>query len=135
MTVASIYLQHSLGPTGLNRSILAATGAKVIEGGEDGENLLPLLRQNGKLKRDAIYFHYPNYAFHKQNRLGAAIRTGNHKLIHWYDDHSVELYDLSEDIGEQQNLASEDSKLADQLNEKLADWLKESGAKMPTRVP
>ena len=36
-----------------------------------------------KLKREAIYFHYPNYAFHKGNRLASAIRSGDHKLI-WF---------------------------------------------------
>ncbi|MCZ6766695.1 MAG: sulfatase, partial [bacterium] len=38
----------------------------------DGESLLPLLRQTGSLEREAIYFHYPNYAFHGENRLGGA---------------------------------------------------------------
>ena len=60
----------------------------------DGESLLPLLRQTGPLERKAIYFHYPNYAFHGENRLAGAIREGDYKLINFYDDDSVELYDV-----------------------------------------
>jgi arylsulfatase A len=45
----------------------------------DGENLLPLFNETGSLKRDAIYFHYPNYAFHGSNRLGGAVRSGRYK--------------------------------------------------------
>ena len=65
----------------------------------DGESILPLLRQGGPLRRQAIYFHYPNYAFHGNNRLGGAIRAGDYKLIEHYDDGSAELYNLADDIG------------------------------------
>ena len=81
-----------------------------------------------------LYFHYPNYAFHKQNRLGSAIREGDLKLILRYDDDSVELYDLKADIGEQHNLASEQPEVASRLQAKLQRWLKDSGAKLPVRV-
>ncbi len=99
----------------------------------DGESIMPLLRNSGTLKRDAIYFHYPNYAFHGRNRLGSAIRENNLKLIHYYDDDSVELYDLSRDIGEKQNLATKDSDTAARLRGRLESWLKTSGARMPIR--
>ena len=60
----------------------------------DGKSLMPLLTQSPGFERDTLYFHYPNYAFHKQNRLGSAIREGEYKLIKNYDDDSLELYDL-----------------------------------------
>ena len=63
----------------------------------DGVSLLPVL-QGKNLERDAIYFHYPNYAFHRGNRLGAAIRSGRHKLILRFDNDEIELYDLVADI-------------------------------------
>lgn len=100
----------------------------------DGESILPLLTQAGTLNRTAIYFHYPNYAFHKQNRLGSAIREGALKLIKNYDDQSVELYNLVEDIGETNNLALKSPAAAARLEGKLQTWLSETGAKMPTRV-
>ena len=100
----------------------------------DGRSLLPLLEQTGNLDRDAVYFHYPNYAFHKRNRLGGVIRKGALKLIKRYDDESVELYNLADDLGESNNLAQESPAVAHQMERNLDAWLKDIGAKMPTRV-
>jgi len=97
----------------------------------DGESLLPVLTGEGELEREAIYFHYPNYAFHKKNRLGSVIRKGRYKLIQFYDDQSVELYDLETDLGEKKDLSKEKPDLARVLESELKAWLKESGAKMP----
>jgi arylsulfatase A len=97
----------------------------------DGESLLPLLTGSGELKRESIVFHYPNYAFHKRNRLGSAIRKGRYKLLHFYDDDSVELYDVVSDQSEKNDLVATKPKLARELREKLEKSLKDSGAKMP----
>jgi arylsulfatase A len=97
----------------------------------DGESLIPILTASGTLKRESLFFHYPNYAFHNRNRLGGAIRKGDYKLIHFYDDDSVELYDVVADQGEKNNLAPSKPKLAQEMREELGRWLKESGAKMP----
>ena len=97
----------------------------------DGESLLPLLRQTGSLTRTAIYFHYPNYAFHGENRLGGAIREGDYKLIHFYDDDSVELYDVRQDLGEANDLSSEMPERAAAMKAELSSWLETSGARMP----
>lgn len=99
----------------------------------DGMSLLPLLKQSGTLERESIFFHCPNYAFHKKNRLAGAIRSKNFKLIKNYDDDSLELYDLSADIGEKQNLTEKFPDIADRMKEDLETWLKESGARFPTR--
>ncbi len=100
----------------------------------DGVSIVPVLEQTGGLNRDALFFHYPNYAFHKENRLGSAIRDGHHKLILRYDDDSVELYDLAADISEKNNLAHAQPELAARLQKRLEEWLKKSGAKLPVRV-
>lgn len=100
----------------------------------DGVSLLPLLSETGELERDAIYMHYPNYAFHKRNRLGSMIREGDYKLIKRYDDDSLELYNLSDDIGESKNLATRSPEIAKRLEEKLDVWLKMTGAKLPVPV-
>lgn len=99
----------------------------------DGESILPLLTQSGTLKREALFVHYPNYAFHKRNRLGGFIRKGDYKLIKRYDDQSLELYNLSNDIGERKNLATSFPELASQLEHQLDAWLQETGAKLPIR--
>ena len=53
-------------------------------------------------------------------------------LIKRYGDGSVELYDLAEDIGEQNNLAKTSPELAAKLEAKLERWLHQTGASMPT---
>ena len=100
---------------------------------DDGVSLVPLL-SGQSIDRNAIYFHYPNYAFHRSNRLGGAIRVGDEKLIERFDDGSLELYDLSRDIGEQENLAEKRPQRAAELQRKLAKWRQQCGAAMPSRV-
>jgi arylsulfatase A-like enzyme len=100
----------------------------------DGESIMPLIKRTGPLKRKAIYFHYPNYAWHGSNRLGGAVRQGDYKLIERYDDDSVELYNLADDLSEKRDLSREMPKKADELKHKLDTWLTESGAIMPKRL-
>ena len=97
----------------------------------DGESLLPLLTGKGAMKRDAIFWHYPNFAFHRDNRLGSAVRMGDYKLLEFFEDDAVELYNLREDLGEQKNLARQDPDRAGRMRERLHRWRKENGAKMP----
>jgi small GTP-binding protein len=99
----------------------------------DGQSLLPLLTKSLGFSRDSLCFHYPNYAFHKENRLGSAIREGNFKLLRFSDDNSLELYNLDSDIGEQNNLAPTSPDLANRLAAKLDTWLKARGAQFPTK--
>jgi arylsulfatase A-like enzyme len=105
--------------------------------GVDGVNLVPLLRQAGERKREALFWHYPHYQHYQ---LGGttpygAIRAGDFKLIEFFDDMRVELYNLREDIGEQRNLAVEMPAKVDELRARLHAWRKEVGAQMPTRNP
>lgn len=99
----------------------------------DGESLIPLLTGKGKLKRKAIYFHYPNYAWHGKNKLGGAIRSGDYKLIEWYEDGSLELYNLAKDLGETKNLAKAMPQRATRLRSHLREWLRDTKAAMPRR--
>ena len=120
--------------TDLHPTILAATGLDLNSTiPNDGHNLLPLLNGKEKLKNRAVYWHYPNFAFHRDNRLGSAIREGDHKLIHFYDTDSVELYNLKNDIGEKNDLSGKMPQLASSLKNKLKVWLQDSGAVMPTK--
>ncbi|UCE47068.1 MAG: sulfatase [Phycisphaerales bacterium] len=100
----------------------------------DGESIIPTLKQAGRLRREAIFFHYPNYAWHRSNRLGGAIREGDYKLIKWYDDESVELYNLADDISEKNDLAKKMPLKASDLKRKLEAWLVKSGAAMPEPI-
>ena len=120
--------------TDLHPTILSATGLDLNSTiPNDGHNLLPLLKGKEKLKNRAVYWHYPNFAFHRDNRLGSAIREGDHKLINFYDTDSVELYNLKNDIGEKNDLSGKMPQLASRLKNKLKVWLQDSGAVMPTK--
>lgn len=99
----------------------------------DGESLRPLFN-GGELQRDALYFHYPHFAFHKDNRPASAIRTKQYKLIHHYDDDSVELYDLEKDLSETKDLAAAKPDLARNLKARLQKWLVETKADLPVQV-
>ncbi|MCL4114574.1 UNVERIFIED_CONTAM: hypothetical protein GTU68_054787 [Idotea baltica] len=119
--------------TDLYATIRDAAGIEPKEGeSPDGQSLLPLLKSGTPPERDALYWHYPNYAFHKRNRLGSAIRAGRYKLIERFDDNSIELYDLEKDISEKTNLADKYPDTAADLKKKLHAWRVESNAAMPT---
>ena len=113
-------------------TILEATGL-ATEKSLDGMSLMPELKSGTALERDELYFHYPNYAFHQDNRLGSAVRSGDFKLIERFDDDSVELYNLKDDIGETHNLASQQPKRVAELRKKLRDWRNETNAAMTIR--
>ena len=62
------------------------------------------------------------------------MREGDYKLIKRYDDGSVELYNLANDLGETHDLAEERRELARHMKRKLEAWLHDCDAKMPVRV-
>jgi len=98
----------------------------------DGQSLIPLLAGRA-MKRGPIYWHYPHYG----NQGGApagAIRDGDWKLIEWYEDGRLELYNLRDDIGETKNLVQANPAKAKELHDKLVAWRKETNAVMPTPV-
>ncbi|MDD4871379.1 MAG: sulfatase [Kiritimatiellae bacterium] len=98
----------------------------------DGLSIVPLLKQNGEISRDALYWHYPHY--HLTNPSGA-IRCGDFKLIEYYEDGKLELYDLKNDLSETTDLAAKMPEKAAELRRKLDDWRKSVGAQMPTPNP
>jgi arylsulfatase A len=117
-------------------TLLEAAKVKESSSG-DGVSLIPILRGTGQLERDELFWHYPHYQHYQ---LGGttpygAIRKGDFKLIEFFDDLRVELYDLSKDPGEQRNLAKDMPAKVDELRKRLHAWRKEVGAQMPTPNP
>jgi arylsulfatase A len=98
----------------------------------DGESLAPLLRGGDRLERDAIYWHYPHY--HHSTPAGA-IREGDYKLIEFFEDNRVELYNLRDDIGEANDLADAEPDRARAMQQALAEWRESVNAAMPTPNP
>ena len=92
---------------------------------------MPLLKGE-KLNRKAIFWHYPHYGGKGDSPAGA-VREGNWKLIEFYEDNHVELYNLKNDISEKNNLAIKESKIAQRLLSELHTWRKSVGAKMPIK--
>ena len=119
-------------------TVLEIAGLKnEARNGVDGANLIPLLQQKGKLKRDELFWHYPHYQHYQ---LGGttpygAIRKGDFKLIEFFDDMRVELYNLKDDIGEQHNLTAQMPEKVEELRARLHEWRKEVGAQMPSPNP
>jgi arylsulfatase A-like enzyme len=100
----------------------------------EGVSFLPLLKGGDRLERDTLYWHYPHYG----NQGGtpcSAIRSGDLKLIEFFEDHRLELYNLKEDPGEEHNLAKENSGDAARLHEKLVAWREKVGAVLPAPNP
>lgn len=103
----------------------------------DGKSLVPVLQQQADQVHAATYFHYP----HRSNQQGApcgAIRVGDYKLINFFDDNKLELYNLKEDISETRNLADTMPELRDSLLGMLHGWWEEVDARFPkgyTKIP
>jgi arylsulfatase A-like enzyme len=107
----------------------------------DGVSLVPLFRDpNGAHGRDALYWHFPGYveAFGRPGwrttPLGVA-RAGIFKVIEYYEDGRLELYNVAEDLGEKNNLVRSLPEKAKELQAKLAAWRKSVEAPMPEPKP
>ena len=102
----------------------------------DGESLVPLLKQAGPLKREAIYHHFPGYLGAGANTWRTTpvgvITAGDWKLMEFLEDNRLELYNLKDDLGEQKNLAATMPDKAKELHDKLVAWRKSVNAPMPT---
>ncbi len=100
----------------------------------DGISLKPLLSDpSARLKRDALHWHYPHY---HHDRPASCIRERDWKLIEYLDGTGdVELYHLSDDIGETNNLATAKPGRAADLKRKLNAWRNSVTAPMPIPNP
>ncbi len=140
-------------------TFLAAAGAAVPAGKVlDGESLLPLLKGGGALKREAIFWHFPGYLDNPvirgreldvrtgfRSRPVSVIHKGDWKLHLYHEEwqldggreklatnHAVELYNLADDIGEHNDLASTNPVKRDELLNELLEWFKATDAPIPT---
>jgi len=103
----------------------------------DGVSIVPLLKQTGKLGREAIYWHFPHYHSTFVTPW-SAVRKGDWKLIEYFEnegDARWALYNLKDDIGEQNNLALTNTAKRDELKSMLENWQTAVGAQIPTVNP
>ena len=101
----------------------------------DGLSLAGILRDpNADLGRDALFWHYPHY-HNGGSTPHSAIREGDWRLVHFYEDGRRELYNLADDVGESRNLAGDMPDKADELLARLDAWRAEVGAQEPVPNP
>jgi len=109
----------------------------------DGTSLIPELTGTGKIKDRPLFWHFPIYlqggnkdcqdpAF--RTRPGSAIRHGNWKLIQYFENGDLELYNLKNDPREQNNLAKSNPEKTQELLNKLKSWQKQTNAPIPTQL-
>lgn len=118
------------------------TGAEIpTEQPVDGVSLMPLLKGNEIADR-ALYWHFPAYLQSYQrtdeqrdplfrSRPCGIIRHGDWKLHEYFEDGALELYNLNEDAGEANNLASTNPEKASQLHAMLKNWRRQTSAPVP----
>lgn len=116
-------------------TVLAAVGVNPPDDVTiDGINLTPLLTDPATtLDREALYFHYPHY-YATTTPVGA-VRAGDWKLLEYFEDNRIELFNLKEDLSETQNLAEKRPEKAAELREQLHQWRADVGAAMPSPNP
>ncbi len=102
---------------------------------QDGISFVPMLKDpQARLPREAIYWHYPHYHPGGATPYGA-VRARDWKLIEFYEDMHVELYNLQEDISETTDLAAKMPEKGAQLRQMLHQWRESVGAQMPQPNP
>lgn len=112
----------------------------------DGQSILPVLSENGELKGRPLFWHFPIYleAYVKNDtttqdplfrtRPGSAIRSGDWKLIQYFENNDIELYNLKDDIGEKTNLAESNPSKTKELLSLLETWRAETKAPVPVEL-
>ena len=120
-------------------TLLEIAGAESPAHTVDGTSLVPIFIENGGLAARNIYWHFPAYLEAAKGMSGpwrttpaGAIRSGDYKLIEFFENGALELYNLRKDPGESENLAHQLPEKTELLHEKLRDWREKIGADMPT---
>ncbi|GAB5442794.1 MAG: sulfatase [Fuerstiella sp.] len=107
----------------------------------DGRSLKPLLQDpTASLDRSAIFWHFPCYLQGSGDPHGGpfrttpagAIRKGKYKLIEWFETGRTEVYDLSQDLAEANDLSHLQPELTASLLDELREWRTTVNAPVPT---
>ncbi|XCF05455.1 sulfatase [Tamlana crocina] len=127
-------------------TILKYAGVKNSSLALDGNNLSSILEGNEDKLERSLFWHFPIYlqAYYKNDnenrdplfrtRPGSVIRKGDWKLHYYFEDDGIELYNLAEDIGELNNLASAKSSKKEELLGDLKSWWKTTNAPIPIEL-
>jgi len=100
----------------------------------DGVSLVPLLEGEKELSREAIFWHYPHYG-NQGGTPGSSVRSGDWKLIEFFEDGRLELYHLRSDLSETRNLTEAEPETTARLHALLRNWRSEVEALIPAVNP
>jgi arylsulfatase A-like enzyme len=100
----------------------------------DGVSLSPLLKGE-TLVNKPLFWYFPHYSGGLGGRPSAAIRDGNYKLIHFFEDNRNELYNIERDLEEDRDLGKKLPGKINRLNKKLQNWMGEMEVKLPYPNP
>lgn len=100
----------------------------------DGLSIVPLLNGEISIDREALFWHFPHY--HGSTWTpGTALRAGKWKLIEFYDEEKIELYDLETDLRESNDLSEDYPEIVQELQSRLSEIQMSTKAKIPTVNP
>lgn len=127
-------------------TVLNYAGINASKHNLDGNSLAPVLEGKIQTFQRPLFWHFPVYlqAYNVNDnetrdalfrtRPGSVIRKGEWKLHYYFEDDGVELYNLSQDIGETNNLAEVNPEKVNELLEELKAWWKSTNAPIPTEL-
>ena len=121
--------------TTLDVSATIVDAAAAADTGLDGTSLRPVLAGSGTIPDRDLHWHYPHYPNQGGRPSGAILVGGREKLIEYFEDGRLELFDLAVDEGERTDLAGQRPERAAELGERLAAWRRTVNAAMPTPNP
>lgn len=100
----------------------------------EGVSLLPIIKGKEDHVERSLYWHFPFYhppRDYEGTTPVSAVRSGDYKLIYFYENEQAELYNLENDIGEEHDLSNEDPAKTNQLKVQLFEYLKSVNARFP----
>ena len=111
-------------------TILDALGENPHQESLDGKSLWPVLTgEKENLDRD-LFWHFPHYR-EPDVAPHTIVRSGDFKMIYYFEGGKTELFDLKNDPIEQHNLSEQMPEMVNQLTEKIGSWWEVTGARLP----
>lgn len=100
----------------------------------DGVDITPILADtSATIQQRNLFFHFPHY--YPTTSPVSAVRSGDWKLLEYFEEGRTELYNLADDVGEQRNLTSTEADRTRQLRRLLHQWRTDIGAQSPEQNP
>lgn len=98
-----------------------ATGQKME--GVDGKSYVAVLNNKESWKNRAVFWHSKKARpYSTGDSKCSVIRSGDYKLLHFFNDNRIELYNLKKDISEENNLAEKEPERRKAMLQELKAW-------------